>query len=138
VSGAAAITPAAALARAQAPGPEGLAAEFAHKVSSGLFGYDISGYEHLAGEVVHFTYGGLWGVLFGLLQGSYRRPPGPFGALFGLLVWLAGPALLVPAMRLLPPPTRERPARLATMLGGHLVYGLAVATAFEALERQED
>src|SRR5205823_11536485 len=102
------------------------------------FGYDISGYEHLAGEAVHFTYGGVWGVLFALLQSSYRRPPRRFGALFGLLVWLVGPALLVPAMRLLPPPTRERPARLVPMLSGHLVYGVALAAAFEALERQAD
>jgi hypothetical protein len=136
--GAAQVTPAGALAQAQAPGPEGLAAQFAHKLLSGLFGYDISGYEQLAGEAVHFTYGGSWGVLFGLLQSSYRRPPVRFGALYGLIVWLVGPALLVPAMRLLPPPTKDRPARLATMVGGHLVYGLAVAAAFEALEREAE
>jgi hypothetical protein len=134
--GAAQITPAGALAQAQAPGPEGLAAQFAHKLLSGVFGVDISGYEQWAGEAVHFTYGGFWGIVFGLLQSSYRWPPGRFGTLFGLLVWLAGPALLVPAMRLLPSPTKERPTRLAIMLGGHVAYGLAVAAGFEVLERE--
>ena len=134
--GAAAVTPAAVLAEAQAPGPEGIAAQFAQKLAAGMFGRDISRSAQPAGEAVHFAYGSAWGALYGLVQSSYRRAPGPFGLLFGFVVWLAGPALLVPAMRLMPPPPREHPVRLALMVAGHLVYGLAVAATFEALERE--
>ena len=134
--GAATVSPAGALAQSQAAGPEGIAAEFARKLAAGMFNVDISPYAQAAGEAVHFSYGTAWGAVYGLLQGSYRRPPGPFGVLFGFAVWLLGPALLVPAMRLMPPPPKERPVRLAMMVAGHLIYGLAVAATFEALERE--
>lgn len=131
-----AMSPAAVLAQSQAPGPEGAAGQFAHKLAAGMFGRDISAYTQAVGEVVHFTYGSAWGALYGLLQGSYRRAPGPFGLLFGVVVWLAGPATLVPAMRLWPPPHKEPPLRLAMMIAGHLIYGAAVAATFEVLERE--
>ena len=81
-------------------------------------------------------YGSAWGLLYGLLQASYHQPPVLFGALYGLLVWLAGPVLLVPAMGLTRPPQEQPPARWAPLLAGHLAYGLAAAAAFEALERR--
>jgi hypothetical protein len=87
----------------------------------------------VAGEVVHFTYGGLWGTVYGLVQSSYGLPPVPSGLLFGLGVWLIGPAWLVPAMRLMASPGKESPLRLAVMVAGHLIYGLAVATAYQTL-----
>jgi hypothetical protein len=129
----AALSPATVLALSEGPGPEAAAAQFARKVMSGVFGRDISQYTGVAGEVVHFTYGGLWGVVYGLVQSSYGLPPVPSGLLFGLLVWLIGPAWLVPAMRLMAPPAKEPPLRLAVMVAGHLIYGLAVAAAYRAL-----
>ena len=129
-----AMTPAGALVQPQSPGPEGLAEQFAFKVASGLFARDITPYMRPAGLAVHVTYGAAWGMLYGLLQATYRRPPGRFGALYGLVVWLVGPAFLVPAMKLMGCPTQEQPLRTATMLVGHIAYGTAVATTFEALE----
>jgi hypothetical protein len=129
-------TPAGALAQPLAPGPEGLAAQFAFKVASGVFNRDITPIARRAGTAVHFAYGGFWGVVYGLLQGSYRRPPGVLGAAYGLLVWVVGPAALVPAMKLMRPPRQEPPGRTAMMGAGHVTYGLALAAAFEALERE--
>ena len=128
-----ALSPAAVLAQSEGPGPEEAAAQFARKVMSGLFGRDISQHAGAAGEVVHFTYGGLWGTVYGLVQSSYGLPPVPTGLLFGLVVWLIGPAWLVPAMRLMAAPAKEPPLRLAVMVAGHLIYGLAVATAYQTL-----
>jgi hypothetical protein len=125
-----------ALTLPQSPGPEGLAEQFAFKVASGLFGRDLSANARLAGRVVHLTYGSAWGLLYGLLQASYPRPPAAFGALFGFLVWLVGPAFLVPAMRLMGRPSEEPAGRSAALIAGHLAYGLALATAFEALQRK--
>jgi uncharacterized membrane protein YagU involved in acid resistance len=106
------------------------------KVASGLFGRDITAYTRPAGFAVHVVYGSTWGVLYGLLQASGRWPPGLFGILYGLVVWLVGPALLVPAMKLMRPPQEEPRLRTAMMVAGHIAYGVAIAGAFETLERE--
>jgi uncharacterized membrane protein YagU involved in acid resistance len=120
----------------QSPGPEGLAEQFAFKVASGVFGCDLSSSTRLAGRVIHIIYGSAWGMLYGLLQASYPRPPAAFGAIYGFLVWLIGPAFLVPAMRLMRRPSQEPVARSAALISGHLAYGVALATTFEALQRK--
>ena len=121
----------------QAPGPEGLAEQFAFKVASGVFGRVLSSGARLAGRVTHAVYGAAWGMLYGLLQASYPRPPVAFGAIYGFLVWLIGPAFLVPAMRLMGRPSEEPVGRTAALIAGHLAYGVALATAFEALQRKK-
>jgi uncharacterized membrane protein YagU involved in acid resistance len=126
-----------ALTMSQSPGPEGLAEQFAFKVASGVFGRDLSSSARLAGRVIHVVYGSAWGMLYGLLQASYPRPPGAFGAIYGFLVWLIGPAFLVPAMRLMGRPSEEPVGRTAALITGHLAYGVALATAFEALQRKK-
>jgi uncharacterized membrane protein YagU involved in acid resistance len=125
-----------ALALAQSPGPEGLAEQFAFKVAAGIFGQDIGPRVRLAGRLVHLAYGAAWGMLYGLLQATYRRPPAASGATYGLVVWLVGPVFLVPTMRLMGKPSEEPAARSVALIAGHLVYGVALATAFEALQRQ--
>ena len=130
------VTPAGVLAQAQSPGPEGLATQFAFKVAAGLFDRDITPHARQAGLAVHVAYGSTWGLLYGLLQASARWRPGLFGVIYGLVVWLVGPALLVPAMKLMRPPHEEPPLRTAMMVAGHIAYGAAVAAAFEALERE--
>ena len=125
-----------ALTLSQSPGPEGLAEQFAFKVASGVFGRDISSNSRLAGRVIHAVYGSTWGMLYGLLQASYPRPPAASGTIYGFLVRLIGPAFLVPAKRLMGRPSEEPIARSAALLAGHLAYGLALATTFEALQRK--
>ncbi|HET7768858.1 MAG TPA: hypothetical protein VFN74_08770 [Chloroflexota bacterium] len=133
--GIAAATPAGALAQPTAPGPEGLAEQFAFKIASGVFGVDLAPHARAAGIGTHLLYGSSWGVLYGLVQGTVRQPPTLTGPLFGLFVWLIGPALLVPAMRLMRAPHREPPVRTSMLIAGHVAYGLTVAGVYEALER---
>jgi len=128
------VTPAGALVAPVSPGPEGLAEQFAFKFASGLFGRDISRYNRPAGLAVHLAYGSAWGLLFGLLQGSRRRSPLPFGGFFGSVVYLVGPGCLVPAMKIMRPPSEEPPLRTIVLLAGHVLYGMALATAFDRLE----
>jgi hypothetical protein len=40
----------------------------------------------------------------------------------------------VPAMKLMRKPWQEPPVRTAMMVGGHIIYGLAVTEVFHALE----
>jgi uncharacterized membrane protein YagU involved in acid resistance len=132
-----AVSPAGALTQPQGPGPEGLAEQFAFKVASGIFDRDVSAAIRPVGMTTHLTYGSLWGVLYGILQASYRLPPRLFGALYGAAVYGVGPAFLVPAMKLMRPPQEEPALRTSMLLLGHLVYGVALAEAFEAFTRRE-
>jgi hypothetical protein len=127
-----------ALTQSQSPGPEGLAEQFAFKVASGLFGRDISPAARPVGVAVHLAYGSAWGMLYGLLQSSYRLPTVPFGIAYGVAAWLAGPAFLAPAMKLMRPPLEEPPVRTTMLLAGHVVYGAALAAVFEALHETVD
>lgn len=79
---------------------------------------------------MHVFYGTSWGLPYGLLAGRLRGPAG--GLAFGAGVWASSLAEL-PAFGVAPPPWKQPPASLATDLGFHLVFGLATATAFEAL-----
>ena len=114
-----------------------MAEPFAFKLAAGLFDRDIAGASRPAGLAVHLAYGTTWGVLYGLLRASARWSPALAGAIYGLVVWLVGPALLVPAMKLMRPLPQEPPLRTAMMVAGHVAYGLALAAVFEALAREE-
>ncbi len=52
-----------ALVQAEAPGPEGLAAQFGFKIAAGLFGKDVSSWARELGFLYHLTYGMFWGEL---------------------------------------------------------------------------
>ena len=128
--------PAQALEQPTAPGPEGLAEQFAFKVGAGLFDRDVAPYRKEAGLATHLLYGSFWGAVFGTLQSSFHWPRHLCGGLYGFGVYLIGPGLLVPAMKLMGRPWEEPPVRTAMMIGGHIMYGLALAEVYDTLERQ--
>jgi hypothetical protein len=131
------IGPATALRQPEAPGPEGLAEQFAYKVASGLFDRDIAASLTTYGRAVHAAYGTLWGVLYRLVM-SGRAAPRPIpGALYGLAIYAIGPALLLPAMRIMAPPEQERPARTSLLIAAHLVYGLALSNALALIDSRQ-
>jgi len=132
------VTPAGALAQAHGPGPEGAAGLFAMKVASGLFGRDIARSSRLWGKVVHLAYGSFWGMVYGILQGPRRRQPVLAGPLHGLFVWSLGPGWLVPAMKLMHPPTEAPPAQTWLNLVGHVLYGVTVAELFDAQSKRRN
>jgi len=81
-------------------------------------------------NVMHWLYGTGWGALFGLTAAG--REPG-LGLGFAVTVWGASQVEL-PAMKLAPPIWENPdPKTLAPDIGFHLVYGVAVATAYKAL-----
>lgn len=133
---AAAVTPAGVLAEDQGPGPEGAAEQFLAKLGSGLFDRDLSRYSKPAGRILHFVYGAWWGVVYGMQQGRRRRNPWLAGTAHGLLVWGFGPGSLVPAMRLMLPPSKAPKQQTAAMVAGHLIYGITVAKLFDAQIRK--
>ena len=131
----AAFTPAAALTEHTSPGAEGSAELFFVKVGSGLFDRDVSKYAKAGGKAVHFIYGAFGGVLYGLAKGRQRWNPWIAGVLYGVFLWGIGPAWLVPAMHLMPPPTRVPKRQEALVILGHAIYGVTVAQVSASLKR---
>jgi hypothetical protein len=131
-----AITPASILVKAESPGPEGLAQQFAFKLASGLFDRDISPILFPAGAAVHLVYGSTWGAICGLIQASRGWPSTIFGPLFGVAIYAIGPAALLPAMKIMEPPTEEPPLRTTMLIAGHIVFGLATVELFNAMQRE--
>jgi uncharacterized membrane protein YagU involved in acid resistance len=75
-------------------------------------------------SVAHLGYGAATGALFAMIAAA--RPPARMvgsGAAWGLAVWMVSYLGWLPALRILPPPTREPAGRAAMMIGAHLVWG---------------
>ncbi len=85
-------------------------------------------------NVMHVVYGTSWGPLYGVVQSSVHARSARHGVAFGLLVW-ATSLIELPAMKLAPPVWEYPPAELLLDVSYHLVYGLATAGAYAALDR---
>ena len=71
--------------------------------------------------VAHLGYGSALGALFALAQP--RRASALRGVAFGVAVWAANYGGVLPAVGILPPPSRDRPGRQPAIIASHLVYG---------------
>lgn len=85
----------------------------------------------------HVGFGAGMGALFAAL-----RPGRPTvaralldGAVFGSAVWAISYAGWVPALHLMPPPTRDRAGRPASMIVAHWVFGAALGAILARLRR---
>lgn len=87
----------------------------------------------LTNNVTHWGYGVSWGALYGLTAGSLRRPRFAYGLLLGGAVW-ATSYVVLPVAKLYKPIWEYDAKTLAVDLGAHLVYGVATAAAFAALD----
>ena len=90
----------------------------------------------LVSNLVHWAYGTALGPAYAVLDERADGSPAVEGAGFGAGVWALSHAELTPA-GLKPAPWRFSIGGFARDLSQHLVYGLAVAAAYEALERRE-
>ncbi|MDQ3493849.1 MAG: hypothetical protein M3452_11420 [Chloroflexota bacterium] len=73
----------------------------------------------------HLGFGAGGGAIFGLVSRRLPRsvPRVAAGMAYGAMIWTVSYAGWVPALRLMPAPHDDEPARPALMLGAHLVYG---------------
>lgn len=85
-------------------------------------------------QSMHWLYGSSWGLPYGIVAGSRRRPASPLagGVALGLAVWGASRTEMA-AMQIAPPPWQDPPSALAMDLGFHLVYGVVAGAAFRVL-----
>ncbi|MFN8557858.1 MAG: hypothetical protein U0531_11125 [Dehalococcoidia bacterium] len=73
----------------------------------------------------HLGFGALGGALFTLLLPAVRPRP-LWGALTGLAIWTGSYGGWIPALSIMPPPERDDPGRVRTMVAAHIVYGLTL------------
>jgi uncharacterized membrane protein YagU involved in acid resistance len=85
-------------------------------------------------DAMHWVYGVSWGAVYGLAATATGSSAVSGGAAFGTGVWAASYAELVP-LGIYEPPWEYPPQVLALDLSYHLVYGVAVAAAYAALDR---
>ncbi|HEY0087158.1 MAG TPA: hypothetical protein VGB65_14765 [Allosphingosinicella sp.] len=78
----------------------------------------------------HFAYGAAMGALIAAMN---PEPSKKTGAAAGLLVWLASYLGWIPAMNVLEPATEHPRRRNLLMIGVHLVWGAATASAMREL-----
>lgn len=97
----------------------------ADKLSRGLFHHALSQDEKkTAGPALHYGFGALTGVAYGVLAELAPEVTRGMGAPFGTAVWLGADEVAVPAFGLAGPPW-EHPASVhARALAAHLVYGV--------------
>ncbi len=119
------------------PNMNRVTATFVQKVATGIFGSSLDArQQYFAGTAWHLAYGGFWGMLYALLQSSVRIPALLLGPAWGAGVWAVGPGWLVPRMKLMLPPGKQRPHLTAMVVGVHAVYGAIVALVVEALRNR--
>jgi hypothetical protein len=110
-----------------APAP----AEVARRVIEGVFKRPVPAARiPLLTSVVHWGYGTGWGAVYGVVRPSLPAGAAACGLGWGAGVWASSYAQLVP-MGLYEPPWRYSAKTVAVDVSYHLVYGLALAGAYE-------
>lgn len=86
----------------------------------------------------HLAFGASQGALYALGQdvvsAGRRRPSAPSpvsGIPFALAIWAASYAGWIPALGILPEPSRDRPGRPSSMVLAHIVYGAALSNVLK-------
>jgi putative membrane protein len=116
--------------QAQRAGGDDATVKTAQAISRRLFHHELSPAEKkIAGPVVHYGYGALGGAIYGALTEVWPLAGAGFGLLYGMMLWLLGDEIAVPALGLGPPPTKVPVRAHADYLGAHLAYGIALDVA---------
>ena len=80
---------------------------------------------------MHTAFGAGAGGAFGAMRAALPRNTAAAGALFGAAVWAAMYPAVLPLSGLYPAPADDWQPRARTIALAHLVYGVALATAFD-------
>lgn len=109
-------------------------AEAVRKVVHALTGKAIpKDHDDALTNATHWAYGTGWGVLYGLAESRAMLPLPQAGPGFGLAVWAAS-LVHMPLLGLAPPVWKYPPSAFPPDIGFHLVYGIATAVAYEAID----
>ena len=98
-----------------------------------VFATKATGGQHLTheerakgGTLVHYAFGTLMGVAYGMTAEVWELPTVGWGGAFGTVLWLGTDLLSLPAVGFAKRPTEEPAAAHLTHWMSHLVYGLGM------------
>lgn len=78
----------------------------------------------VAAPLLHYTFGGVMGAVYGAMVERSRRVPAAAGAGFGAAVWLGGDEMGMPALGLARRDVEYPLEAHAQSLAAHIVYGM--------------
>lgn len=87
------------------------------------------------GQAVHYTFGTLMGIAYGITAEVLPEVASGGGTAFGTLLFLGADELAVPALQLAPPPTKTAPTDHLQHWASHVVYGGALELVRTLLRR---
>ncbi len=109
------------------PAGEDSTVKAASAISQAIFHHRLTAAQkEIAGPAVHYAFGTTVGALYGVLAGSRGSTRLGWGLPLGAAVWLGAHVIIVPALGLSKPITREARGTEALEFASHLVYGIVV------------
>ena len=94
-------------------------------------------HKKLAGNAVHYSFGTLMGIVYGVTAEMVPEVTAGGGTAFGTVLFLSADELAVPALRLAPPPTQSMPTDHLQHWAAHVVYGGGLELVRSLIERIE-
>ena len=92
--------------------------------------------QNVIASAAHIAFGAAAGAGFGLITRAIPAAAVNVAAVpWAMVVWAVSYFGWLPALRILPPPTEDRPGRAWTMLAAHAIFGLALGGAWRLLGR---
>ncbi len=88
-----------------------------------------------AGQAVHYTFGTLMGVVYGVTSEFLPEVASGGGTAFGTILFLGADEIAVPALQLAPPPTETAPIDHLQHWAAHIVYGGSLELVRSLLRR---
>jgi uncharacterized membrane protein YagU involved in acid resistance len=110
--------------------------KLANKISQATLDRDLTKREkEIAGPAVHYGFAALAGAIYGGLAEVTDLTQTGFGTLFGTLLFLGADEVVIPALKLAPPPGKVSADKHLYGWISHLVYGASLEGARRGLLR---
>ncbi len=88
-----------------------------------------------AGQAVHYTFGTLMGVVYGVASEFLPEVASGGGTAYGTMLFLGADEIAIPALQLAPPPTQTAPTDHLQHWAAHIVYGGSLELVRSLLRR---
>jgi hypothetical protein len=116
--------------------PENSTVKVAESVSREILHRDLRDNEkEPAGAAVHYLFGAATGAFYGVLTEVAPPTRWGFGLAYATALWLVADEIMVPSLKLTPPPNEYPVSKHLEGLGAHLVYGATTEGVRRALQR---
>lgn len=115
-------------------GVDNAPAKVAEAVSRPLLRRQLSRSEKkTGGSIVHYAFGAAMGALYGGLCEAVPAANAGFGSAYGTALWATADEIMVPALKLGPPPQEASAEKHLSGFGAHVIFGLTTEAVRQLL-----